>query len=243
MPISRSTTSTVRPQHDRHIPAIVQRSTSAAENASPVHTDVSEPKTDVTTLHDSFGRVVRPHPPIPLPPQGATFTTSEPTWTAQPLSTHTTATLIESQPSTQDAAETRGGALGAPFVVETRESASPELPLSAPAVLRPLHMDVSGSPMRGSNGVSRVLSLNSSPGISEGLSGLSLQYDALPRRASGSADVATTVQKWRIHFAKPPSSATAFALPKPVTTATLVQNLELDEDTVSGFFFFLAHAA
>jgi hypothetical protein len=95
--------------------------------------------------------------------------------------------------------------------------------------------------MRGSNGISRVLSLNSSPGISEGLSGLSLQYDALLRRASGSADAATTVQKWRIHFAKPPSSATAFALPKPVTTATLVQNLELDEDTVSGFF--LAHAA
>jgi hypothetical protein len=119
-----------------------------------------------------------------------------------------------------------------------REPASPSLlPVSAPAVLRPLHMDVSGSPMRGSNGVSRVLSLNSSPGISEGLSGLSLQYDASPRRASGSADAATTVQKWRIHFAKPPSSATAFALPKPVTTATLVQNLELDEDTVSGFFF------
>jgi len=46
----------------------------------------------------------------------------------------------------------------------------------------------------------------------------------------GTADT-TTVQKWRIHFAKPPSSATAVALPKPVTTAMLVQNLELDEDT------------
>jgi hypothetical protein len=91
---------------------------------------------------------------------------------------------------------------------------------------------MSGSPMRGANGVSRVLSLNSSPGMSEGISGLSLQYDASPRRVQGTADTAT-VQKWRIHFAKPPSSATAVALPKPVTTAVLVQTLELDEDTVS----------
>ena len=68
--------------------------------------------------------------------------------------------------------------------------------------------------------------------MSEGLSGVSLQYDASPRHVPGTADT-TTVQKWRIHFAKPPSSATAVALPKPVTTAMLVQNLELDEDTVS----------
>ena len=70
--------------------------------------------------------------------------------------------------------------------------------------------------------------------MSEGLSGLSLQYDTSPRRVSGTADAAM-IQKWRIHFAKPPSSATAVALPKPVATATLVQNLELDEDAVSGF--------
>jgi len=70
--------------------------------------------------------------------------------------------------------------------------------------------------------------------MSEGLSGLSLQYDTSPRRVSGTADTAM-IQKWRIHFAKPPSSATAVALPKPVATATLVQNLELDEDAVSVF--------
>jgi len=234
----------VRPQHDRYVPAIVQHSTSAAEDTSPIHTDTSEPKTDVTILHDSFGRVIRPHP-LPSPPQGpATIneptksTINEPTQSTQPqpLSTHTTATLIESQPGTQDAAETRL-ALGAPFV-ETRDPGSPSSPLSAPAVLRPLHIDMSGSsPMRGSNGTPRVLSLNSTPGY-EGLSGLSLQYDTSPRRVSGTADVAM-VQKWRIHFAKPPSSATAVALPKPVATATLVQNLELDENAVSGI---CAHA-
>ena len=186
----------------------------------------------MTTLHDSFGRVVRPHPPIPAPPQGAAFI-NDLTQSPQPLSRHTTATLIDLQPDTEDAAETRG-ALGPPFV-DTREPDSPSLPLSAPAVLRPLPLDLSGSsPIRGSNGMPRVLSLSSSPGMSEGLSGMSLQYDASPRPVSGPVDK-TTVQKWRIHFAKPPSSATAVALPKPVTTATLVQNLELDEDAVSGF--------
>ena len=40
------------------------------------------------------------------------------------------------------------------------------------------------------------------------------------------------VQKWRIHFAKPPSTAAVAALAKPVTTATLVQKLELEEEAV-----------
>jgi len=177
----------------------------------------------VTTLHDSFGRVIRPHPPIP----GAA-SASEPSQ-PQPLSTHTTATLINSQPGNQAAAETRA-AFAAPFV-DARDPASPSPPRSAAAAaLRPLHVDMSGSPMR----VARVLSLSSSPGMSEGLSGMSLQYDASPRHESGTADTAR-VQKsqWRIHFAKPPLSAAAVALPKPVPTAMLVQSLELDEDAVS----------
>lgn len=63
--------------------------------------------------------------------------------------------------------------------------------------------------------------------------GLSVQYDNKARPLSGTAGTAAvTVQKWKIHFAKPPSSATVVALPKPVPMATLVQNLELDEDTV-----------
>ena len=64
--------------------------------------------------------------------------------------------------------------------------------------------------------------------------GLSVQYDDdKARPLSGTAGTAAvTVQKWKIHFAKPPSSTTVVALPKPVPTATLVQNLELDEDTV-----------
>lgn len=64
--------------------------------------------------------------------------------------------------------------------------------------------------------------------------GLSVQYDESSRPLSGIASK-VTVQKWRIHFAKPPSSAMAVALPKPVTTATLLQNLELEEDAVGNF--------
>ena len=72
-----------------------------------------------------------------------------------------------------------------------------------------------------------------------------MQYDDAPAPpgpvASGSGSAAAgaaaaPVQKWRIHFAKPPSSAAVVALAKPVTTATLVQNLELDEEAVSFFF-------
>jgi hypothetical protein len=59
--------------------------------------------------------------------------------------------------------------------------------------------------------------------------GLSVQYDDTSR--SGPAEV-VAVQKWRIHFAKPPSTAIVAALAKPVTTATLVQKLELDEEAV-----------
>ena len=77
-----------------------------------------------------------------------------------------------------------------------------------------------------------------------------MQYDMTPPR-SGSApgpgpgngsgngngaslgDTASKTQpKWRIHFARPPRSATVASLAKPVTTATLVRNLELDEDAV-----------
>ena len=53
-------------------------------------------------------------------------------------------------------------------------------------------------------------------------------------------DTAKMVQKWRIHFAMPPKSATLAALVKPVTTEVLVRNLELDEEVVrSSSFSFL----
>jgi hypothetical protein len=61
--------------------------------------------------------------------------------------------------------------------------------------------------------------------------GLSVQYDDTSR-SGPVGGVATTVQKWRIHFAKPPNSATVAALVKPVTTGTLVQKLELDGEAV-----------
>jgi hypothetical protein len=53
-----------------------------------------------------------------------------------------------------------------------------------------------------------------------------------PPRSGSGKETTKAVQKWRIHFAKPPKSATMAALAKPVTTATLVQNLELDEEAV-----------
>ena len=74
-----------------------------------------------------------------------------------------------------------------------------------------------------------------------------MQYDMTPPRTgtgSVSEDTTKAVQKWRIHFAKPPKSSTMAALAKPVTTATLVRNLELDEEAVrfssfsSPFFIF-----
>jgi hypothetical protein len=73
-----------------------------------------------------------------------------------------------------------------------------------------------------------------------------MQYDMTPPRTGtgGSGAVpgdttSKTPQKWKIHFAKPPKSATVAALAKPVTTATLVRNLELDEDAVRFSFSFI----
>jgi hypothetical protein len=78
----------------------------------------------------------------------------------------------------------------------------------------------------------RILSLSTSPRTSEGLS---VQYDMTPPRfgtRTVAGDTAKVMQKWKIHFAKPPKSATLAALVKPVTTDVLVRNLELDEDAV-----------
>jgi len=94
-----------------------------------------------------------------------------------------------------------------------------------------LSADPTGSPMRFSAGTTRrILSLSTSPRTSEGLS---VQYDMTPPRfgtGTVAGDTAKMVQKWRIHFAKPPKSATLVALVKPVTTEVLVRNLELDEE-------------
>ena len=55
-----------------------------------------------------------------------------------------------------------------------------------------------------------------------------------PRFGTGTVagDTAKMSQKWRVHFAKPPKSATLAALVKPVTTEVLVRNLELGEKAV-----------
>jgi hypothetical protein len=62
--------------------------------------------------------------------------------------------------------------------------------------------------------------------------GIFVQYDDTSR-SGPMGGIATMVQKWRIHFAKPPNSATVDALVKPVTTGTLVQKLELNREVVS----------
>jgi hypothetical protein len=85
----------------------------------------------------------------------------------------------------------------------------------------------------------RILSLSTSPRTSEGLS---VQYDMTPPRLGTrtvAGDSAKVVQKWKIHFAKPPKSSTLAALAKSVTTEVLVRNLELGEETVrlSSFSF------
>ena len=74
-----------------------------------------------------------------------------------------------------------------------------------------------------------------------------MQYDMTPPRFGTKAvagDTAKVVQKWRIHFAKPPKSASLTALAKPVTTEVLVRNLELDEEAVRlssfPFLFYLS---
>src|SRR6266403_3372807 len=61
-PRPESVTSTVRPQHDPHghLRTVTQQPGSTAVHTSPTHTDISEPRTDVTIVHDPFGRVIRP---------------------------------------------------------------------------------------------------------------------------------------------------------------------------------------
>ena len=141
--------------------------------------------------------------------------------------------------------------LGAPFVDARSSPSTPQ----TPPTHRARSADLTGSPVRRfPPGAARILSLGTSPRTSEGLS---MQYDMTPPRSgsapgpgpgngSGNGNGASpgdttskTQPKWRIHFARPPRSATVASLAKPVTTATLVRNLELDEDAVrfSSCFF------
>ena len=67
-----------------------------------------------------------------------------------------------------------------------------------------------------------------------------MQYEDVPGSNVSGAGPSKMVKKWRLHFAKPPSTAEAMAV-KPVPTPLLAERLELDEETVSflGFFFLL----
>ena len=68
-----------------------------------------------------------------------------------------------------------------------------------------------------------------------------MQYDMTPPRfgtRTVAGDTAKMVQKWRIHFAKPPKS-TLTDLAKRVTTEVLMRNLELGEEAVRFSFSFL----
>lgn len=262
-----SVSSTVRPSqdddpHDRSLNTLLaHRYGSAAKHSSPVRTDISEPRTDVTIVHDSFGRVIRAGVySRPQSAAGGTATTasSDPGEApSQALSAHTSSTLFDARNRSQDAAPRP---LGAPFV-DARATATVASTGSSPLVVprtpptrgmyTMLSAELTGSPVRFPPSASaRILSLSTSPRTSEGIS---MQYDMTPPRtgtSSGSANGSATVtgpgtgdtavkavQKWRIHFAKPPKSATMTMLAKPVTTEALVRNLELDEEAVRFQFF------
>jgi len=234
-PGPKSVSSTVRPKDDPqdHPRTVKQQSGSTAEHTSPTHTVSSEPRTDVTIVHDSFGRVIQPS--VHSHPQAG-----DPLETSQPPSTHTSATVIDERNRFQDAAQR---SLGPPFV-DTRETtaALSSVPRTPPTH-RLLSADSTGSPLRfPPSTATRILSLSTSPRTSEGLS---MQYDMTPPRFGSrtvAGDTVKMVQKWRIHFAKPPKSATLTSLAKPVTTEALVRNLELDEGAVRfSFFSFLLY--
>ena len=89
--------------------------------------------------------------------------------------------------------------------------------------------DVISSPLGRPNSSAHIFALNASPGISEGLS---VQYEDAPGSNASGAGPSKMVTKWRLHFAKPPSTAEAMAV-KPVPTPLLAEKLELDEETVS----------
>ncbi|KAI9447694.1 hypothetical protein H4582DRAFT_1895690 [Lactarius indigo] len=173
-----------------------KRVVSAPQGISSPRTDISEPVTDVTVMLDSSGRAARPRP--------RTAPTRAASGSQQPMSMHSSATLIDSRHRSQEAP----AALGAPFV-DARAAASP------PA-------DANGSPQRRIS-VAQVFSLNVSPGMSEGLS---VQYEDASPSGAGSSRIP---KKWRLHFAKPPTTAEAMAI-KPVPTAVLAEKLELDEE-------------
>jgi len=66
--------------------------------------------------------------------------------------------------------------------------------------------------------------------------GLSVQYEESPGPGLSAAGPGRAVQKWRLHFAKPPSTAMAMAI-TPMATDMLVEKLELDEKAVRFLFF------
>lgn len=197
-PSTTTAASSSVPTRDPRAVTSTQRAVSAPQGSSSARTDISEPVTDVTVILDSPGRAVRPRP--------RTTPTRAASGSQQPLSMHSSATLIDPRLRPQDEAP---AALGAPFV-DARTAASP------PA-------DANGSPQRRTS-VAHVFSLNVSPGMSEGLS---VQYEDATASGAGSSRIP---KKWRLHFAKPPTTAEAVAI-NPVSTAVLAEKLELDEDS------------
>lgn len=121
-------------------------------------------------------------------------------------------------------ANTEATGLGAAFV-DSRQALGKD-PYNRPSA-RHTHRITSaefGSPIRRPLPNPRSVSLNMSPGLSDGLS---VQYEDLQSSSTGT-NVRT---KWRIHFAKPPS--TARIAMGPFGSTDLAERLELDDETVT----------
>lgn len=210
--------------HD-HLLTVTQQSGSTAERTSPAHTAISEPRTDETIVHDSFGRIIRPGVHSHLQAASTTTMTSDPSEASQSSTENTSATIVAGRDRSQDAAPRT---LGPPFVDARGTTAPLSLVHRTPPTHRLLSADPTGSPMRFP--ATRIPTLSTSPGTSEGLSA---QYDMTPPRfgiRTAAGDAAKMAQKWRIQLAKPPKSATLATIVKPMTTEVLVRNLELGEE-------------
>ncbi len=225
-----ATSSTVVSARDPRAPTSQRAVSGPADGFSSPRTDLSEPVTDVTVMLDTSGRAIRSRP------------RTAPTRVGNGSQPHSSATLMRLR------AQEAPAVLNGPFVDARTPTSPPTSPpfvsaATSPLSMSALHMhapnsDTNESSMRRPISVAHAFALNTSPGMMS--EGLSVQYEESPGPGLSAAGPGRAVQKWRLHFAKPPSTAMAMAI-TPMATDMLVEKLELDEKAVR-FLFFLCTA-